>query len=63
MTMVLIFVIFFVVVSAWDVSRVNRLYDKIVSPGARRKSRSEPKPPAPALVCAHDSRERAALSP
>jgi hypothetical protein len=55
MTIVLVFVIFFVVASISDVVHVNRLYDKIVNPGGRRKAPSDSKPPAPALVCPHDA--------
>jgi hypothetical protein len=61
MTIVLVFVIFFVVASIWDVVHVNRLYDKIVNPGGRRNAPSDAGPPAPPLLCEHDA-ERAALS-
>ena len=62
MTMVLFFVIFFVVISAWDVARINRLYDKMLNPASRRKTPSESRASAPPLVCEHDARERAARS-
>ena len=48
MTIVLLFVIFYMALSAWDVMHVNKLMDNIVNPGPRR--RAKPLEPAPRLV-------------
>jgi hypothetical protein len=61
MTIVLFFVIFFVVASVWDVVHVNRLYDKIVNPARRTEARSESRPLAPAVVCEHDAGKQVAM--
>jgi len=49
MTIVLIFVIFYMALSAWDVVHVNALFDRMVNPGLPKKARPE-LPPAPRLV-------------
>jgi hypothetical protein len=38
MTMILLFVIFYLVASAWDVVHVNDLLDKMVNPGTHRQA-------------------------
>jgi hypothetical protein len=49
--MVLIFVIFYLVASVWDVVHVNDLLDKMVNPGAHRHAFPIAEP-APRLVIA-----------
>ncbi|HJR88541.1 MAG TPA: hypothetical protein VJ782_00110 [Aeromicrobium sp.] len=47
MTIVLLFVIFYMALSAWDVVRVNKLMDNIVTQGPRKQAKQLP--PAPRL--------------
>jgi hypothetical protein len=57
MTMILIFVIAYIAASAWDVSHVNALFDKMVNPAAHRR----PQPviePAPRLVISRTTAPR-----
>lgn len=45
MTIVLLFVICYMALSAWDVVHVNHLMDKIVNPGPRKQAKQlEPAP-------------------
>jgi hypothetical protein len=48
MTIVLLFVIFYMALSAWDVVHVNKLMDNIVNQGPRKQAK--PVEPAPRLV-------------
>lgn len=50
MTMILIFVIAYVAVSAWDVGHVNTLLDAMVNPGRKGAGATPPTAPAPRLV-------------
>ena len=50
MTMILIFMIFYVGVSSWDVVHVNELFDKMVNPGRPKRAKTPPLAPAPRLV-------------
>ena len=51
MTMVLIFAIFYVVASIWDVVHVNGLVGKMIDPGEYRRTHAPaPAAPAPRLV-------------
>jgi hypothetical protein len=49
MTMILVFVILYVVAAGWDVGHVNGLLEKMVNPGAHRQARPSVEP-APRLV-------------
>lgn len=48
MTIVLIFVILYMIASVWDVAHVNGLLDRMVNPGAHHQTR--PVEPAPRLM-------------
>ena len=48
MVWVLAFIFCYVAVAAWDVVRINRLYDRIAKPGPRKPTVELP--PAPRLV-------------
>jgi hypothetical protein len=51
MTIVLIFVIFYMAVSMWDVGHVNDIVGKMVDPGGYRRAHpAAPVEPAPRLV-------------
>jgi hypothetical protein len=51
MTIVLAFLIFYIVASIWDVAHVNGLVGKMIDPGAyRRAHQPAPAAPAPRLV-------------
>jgi hypothetical protein len=49
MIAVLIFVILYMAISAWDVVRVNDLFGRMVDPGRGKSSGPQPEP-APRLV-------------
>lgn len=48
MIWVLAFIFIYVAVSAWDIARINRSYDRIAKPGPRKPTAEMP--PAPRLV-------------
>jgi hypothetical protein len=61
MTIVLAFVIFYIIATIWDVAHVNGLVGKMVDPGAYRRShQAVPTEPAPRLVIPGQTLTRAA---